>query len=204
MRFLCFIACEVSSGEMNAVESVLAYREFWCKIVGEASRDKNLPKIIMWTAIEYPFSLSEWDSLPNSPRISSGWWRRTHPTSYKQEAFVERVDEVFNSNWSFNCKRLCSICEKSSDCCIGTCISDGVLNSTFVCRLNSTLCEPHSPSLRSQKQEKSDVSCNRTSNSSTQMEDSSISASATLQLVLAFTISGFFVVVCLLIYYYVS
>jgi len=201
-QIMCSIEREVSSGEMNAVESVLAYKEFWCKIAGEASRDKNLPKIQMWTAIEPPISLSVWDSLLNSSIISLGWWRRTHPTSYKQEAFAERVDEVFNSNCSFNCKRLCSICEKSSDCCIGTCISDGVLNSTFVCRLNSTICEPHSSSLRFRK--KSNLLRNRASDSKSIPKVPINSSSTTLLYALAFTISGFIVVICLLIYYYVS
>jgi len=112
-QIMCVISYEVVAGEMNAVESVLDYRSFWCKIVGEVSRNKNLPKIIMLTALEPPIPLSEWASLPKSSQESLGWWRRTHPTSYKQEAFVERVGEVLNSKSSVICKRLCSICRES-------------------------------------------------------------------------------------------
>jgi len=203
-QIMCVISYEVAAGEINAVESVLDYRNFWCKIVGEAIRNNNLPKIIMLTALEPAFSLFKWDTLHSSSQNSLGWWRRTHPTSYKQEAFVERVDEVFNTKSSMNCKRLCSICEKSSDCCIGTCVSNSVVSSSLVCRFNSTICEPHLSSLRSQNPEKFDLSRIHTSKDPSEMEVANNSASTTLQYSLSFTVAILIVVICLLIYYYVS
>jgi len=200
----CSILYEIAPGEMNAVESILAYSKFWCTIVGEASRDKNLPKIIMDTVIEPPLTISQWDTLPNTSNRIVGWWRRTHPTSLKQGAFVERVEEVSTSKVSFYCKRLCSICEKSSDCCIGTCTSDSVLNSSLVCRFNSTICEPHSSSLDFKKVENFKASQSPPLNSPSAMEVPNYVTSTSLQYVLACTTFGCIVVICLLVFYYVS
>jgi len=198
--------CMITSsyyGGINAVESLLANRKFWCQIVSEVSRDRNLPKIVMYTAIEPQFSLSEWDTLPNRSKSEFSWWRRTHPSSYKIEAFVERFGEVFNSNSSLNCKRLCSRCEKSSDCCIGSCVSD-IFNFTRVCRYNSTVCEHHSPILRSQYRKKSDLSLYNKSDSPTKTELPIISTHTTAQYVLICSLVVFIVLLVLLFCYYVS
>jgi len=147
------ISCLVDFSIYNAsginTKINFAFREFWCKILNEVARDKLLPKMIMVEPIEFgPFFeiAGTWEL----PKAAKGWWRRTHPYSYEEGAFIERVDELPKDHSSVKCTPTCEVCKTSSDCCLGTCEEDSLMNSTFVCRFNITICESRSSIVRAQ------------------------------------------------------
>jgi len=84
------------SESLGVQQSVSKYIRFWCNIVNAIKHENvNQTKVILTWAFGFsPMAFGETEKQAYKSIYHTGWWRRTHDTSFEASAFEERINDA--------------------------------------------------------------------------------------------------------------
>jgi len=146
-KIMCCIEYASKGGAYNGrIGLSLDFYRFWRQLTNLIKVNNTHAPLIMKGVVD----VQNFRRFPQPKRATdyyhTGWWRKTHTTSMKKGAFVEKIDEIPVGRISGKCSKICQACKNNNDCCFGTCLSNSKLNfssavkNEATCRKEETIC----------------------------------------------------------------